>query len=395
MNRIAITVFACFLMAQSVHAQWIEYLEEPSAPDLLIMETISRNGRFAVATVQRRDVSGVVRWDDQGRLAAFPDPELDLMLWPVVADDGRVFGTRTGPLPDSDRWIAGGEWTHDGFQTWPDVLRLLDMTSDGRASLILRTNEGSTFSSLALRAGNDLVLDVLAANTWIDRARISEDASIAVGVASQSGSRTNFRFGADGSTTLEGYRLGHRERFLSRSGAVMLGSLSDGTFDGVPIRIVNGTVTRLADSGNAWSLSDDGNVVVMLGPSTDSEFNDWGVWTPEAGFRTLRERGFAYHIGMDIPRTPSISGDGTVLCGTIWWHDGPRAYRDLPARFHLAPRCPVDYATDGMVDLADYAAFIACFEGDCPNHRSADFNTDGFVDFFDYSDFVDAFQRGC
>lgn len=58
--------------------------------------------------------------------------------------------------------------------------------------------------------------------------------------------------------------------------------------------------------------------------------------------------------------------------------------------------CPADYTCDGFLDIFDYDAFVACFEGqECPRCRTADFNGDGFADGFDYDDFVLAFATGC
>lgn len=62
--------------------------------------------------------------------------------------------------------------------------------------------------------------------------------------------------------------------------------------------------------------------------------------------------------------------------------------------------CLADVSCDGFVDIFDYDAFVACFEGggesgSCPAGVSPDFNNDGFSDAFDYDDFVTAFERGC
>ncbi|MEK6703855.1 MAG: hypothetical protein AABZ53_16470 [Planctomycetota bacterium] len=61
----------------------------------------------------------------------------------------------------------------------------------------------------------------------------------------------------------------------------------------------------------------------------------------------------------------------------------------------VGPPCPPDFDGDGSLDFFDYDAFVVCFEGSCPQGRTADFNGDGTVDFNDYDAFVVAFETGC
>ena len=75
------------------------------------------------------------------------------------------------------------------------------------------------------------------------------------------------------------------------------------------------------------------------------------------------------------------------------------AFNETSSEFLLVaehPDCPADFNNDGLADLADYLAFVACFEEmNCQGRKTADFNGDGFVDLFDYSDFLTAYESGC
>lgn len=54
--------------------------------------------------------------------------------------------------------------------------------------------------------------------------------------------------------------------------------------------------------------------------------------------------------------------------------------------------CGGDLNCDGMVDFADYLAFLNLYES---HHSLIDFNEDGLIDFLDYLEFLNLFDAGC
>jgi hypothetical protein len=129
--------------------------------------------------------------------------------------------------------------------------------------------------------------------------------------------------------------------------------------------------------------------------SRGGSYLGWSRWTPAAGIQTPTELGFGrFGGGAEVLSVVDFSEDCLTGCGVLSYYDEVGLH-DAVVTVSIPPACHLDYATDGMVDFFDYVAFVACFEGDCPNYRSADFNMDGFVDWADYAGFVEAFEIGC
>lgn len=153
-------------------------------------------------------------------------------------------------------------------------------------------------------------------------------------------------------------------------------------------------------AGVPMIVGPEGSVAVQVSPDRRTIMtrggNSFGFsrWTPATGIQRPDEFGFDPYGVFDILIVTDFSEDCLSACGMLSYVDSSGGH-DAVVIVSLPPSCHLDYATDGMVDFFDYVAFVACFEGNCPNYRSADYNMDGFVDWADYAGFVEAFEIGC
>jgi hypothetical protein len=378
-------------LAATAKGQQIERLEvEPSTRQTFPLR-VSEDGEW-IAGLDFGNEYGIapVRWRRGSAalemLAEYSTSGVGLV---TIANDGRVFGQ------DINR---RGAWTSVGFVAmYPDESSFETVTPDGRFAVVNRYDvwpyanwvyDGSNpILRLATPAeGGDFRASGMSADARIIAGTEYRDATIGNSTSSRyfpirwvNGQFLRLPFGGGWSVSAWG---------MSTNGNVIGGSSREG-FDsegGIPIIWVGGADPIVVGprGGSAIPLSSDGRVVKV----------NRGIWTPEAGYRSQIQ--FLVAMGLREDDLPSVniidsSGDATVLSATLNSDQMP----SIPIRITLPPPCHLDYATDGMVDFFDYVAFVACFEGDCPNYRSADFNMDGFVDWADYAGFVEAFEIGC
>ncbi len=118
-----------------------------------------------------------------------------------------------------------------------------------------------------------------------------------------------------------------------------------------------------------------------------------GFGVPGGTFSDSAGGGFNSHTITIDTSTPGVKS-GFITVASNGWNTGSIS---IPITGEvLPPACPADFDGDGFVDLFDFDAFVACFEGvGCPPGTSADFDNDGFVDLFDFDAFIAAFENGC
>ena len=278
------------------------------------------------------------------------------------------------------------EWTSVGPRLLHPGAAMADVSDDGRLQVVNRVvpevYEGTTFL---------YALGWPSPYSRADAAAASSDLSVVVGRASRviEGVRRTVPLRWRGSQyhelSLAGWAEGDAIG-VSSGGNVVSGTV--GSWPNLQPAIWIGDASPIVfnSSGNTGLITDGGRfVVVWLNQAS-------AVWSPFGGVRSFTDLGLPTNNSSHL-RLASANDDGTRI---IAYRGGGVPLEERGWVLITLPQpCHLDYATDGMVDFFDYVAFVACFEGDCPNYRSADFNMDGFVDWADYAGFVEAFEIGC
>lgn len=178
------------------------------------------------------------------------------------------------------------------------------------------------------------------------------------------------------------------------------GSVVAGTADSLAVRWTDGAMEPIpalgprASSSGPAAMNAAGTIILGWSREDVASAVPW-LWSAATGTVPLGDHLTSLGVNLgswSINEATGISADGAAMTGVGRLNGQVRGWivTGLPAP------CAADVDGDGFLDMADYAAFVACFEGGaCPTPPASDFNRDGFLDFFDYADFVAAFELGC
>lgn len=144
----------------------------------------------------------------------------------------------------------------------------------------------------------------------------------------------------------------------------------------------------------ALAVNGDGSMVLgeLSGGLGDPERA--GMWDQTHGWRfvedVLRELGLEQQLeGWTLEAVFAVTPDGRYIVGT-GQYEGRRPLAWIADLGGGA--CRADLTGDGMLDFADYLAFLGLYDVADP---AADFNGDGLVDFSDYLEFLELYEQGC
>lgn len=335
-------------------------LFDPKEPGGANVLALSADGR--IAAVYRVSPEGITtcRWSDDGSLLELGDLGGDVAV-----------GTAGRSVSFDGAFIAGGSMSPTGYQAFiwsPDTgitgLGVIEVNPSGSAF-----SEGVWVSDDGSRVrGISTTADGLAVFEWSnDLGMTAVSSPMARGPALASAS-------PDGSA------LTGVTRPLDSSAG---GSLS-------PFLWVegHGFKTLPAIPGDIgfvpYGVSNSGHVVV----------GNMGVWTPDEGFRTMRDvisESFDpswLTWGFD---PNAVSADGNTITG-IAFIELPEGWIQIGFLYTFDNPCPADLNRDGRADFFDLADFLRAFTtGDL----FADENLDGRLDFFDIQQYLNALAGGC
>lgn len=115
------------------------------------------------------------------------------------------------------------------------------------------------------------------------------------------------------------------------------------------------------------------------------------TWGPSsellADVRSWRDDPSANHGWM-------LRGNEIGLSTATRWdsRENPDAERRPALRLEFTVGCAIDYTGEGLIDFADYLAFLDAYDR---LDITADLDGDGVVDFADYTEFLRLYERGC
>ena len=157
----------------------------------------------------------------------------------------------------------------------------------------------------------------------------------------------------------------------------------------------DGIIFYTDDGGDTWdeqtlpgSLGDHIQDLVVTSPteaylcSSDGPSGAVLRHTTDAGDTWFNE-----YLGPGVNDPRSGVTNGIAVVGDAVWTAGTGG--DIR---HLPPSCRGDLSGDGVLDLADLAAFVNAF---LTQQAPADFDANGVWDLADLALFVQAFQAGC
>jgi|GEM_PF-3102660 len=299
---------------------------------------------------------------------------------------GAELVVRRGSIGDSleavhsDVTILGGQVGSDAV-----LHRGVNLTVDGGTlgdgaalynGAALTIHSGSVGADAVLRAGSSLAM---------------HDGALAGG----------FQCYDDGSVLVTGGTVGAPFGIFDDTIATVRG----GTFEGSVTTWRRSTLTVTGgDLGPAFRVAYDGHAIIAGG--------SFGPGLRHDVTGTLELQGVAFEIdGVPIdslaPNTPHpVTQRGVTLSGRLAdgsTFDLPLDANALSDEYYVhpdadllvtlvAPLCPADVQTDGVLDQGDIASFVERFLAQDPR---ADLNADGVIDIADIGLFVNAFLAGC
>ncbi len=141
----------------------------------------------------------------------------------------------------------------------------------------------------------------------------------------------------------------------------------------------------------AIAVSPDGNTILCAGTSALGE--EYAVWTPATGMRSIRDRLLSLGVSAVGPwllngHHGGLSANTTVFAG---YGTNPGGAREAWIA-HLPPTCYADCNSDGALNLADFGCFQTKF---ALGEAYADCNGDGARNLSDFGCFQTRFALGC